>query len=250
VSPPLPDFPGAVGISALRVYPWETEDGLYGGSPHVHLCCTECYIVVGGTGRLQTLTDGGFAEAPLREGDVVWFTPGTIHRAVNDGDLNVVALMQNSGLPEAGDAVLTFPSPHLADRATYERARSLAGPDGEASQERARARRDLAIEGFTELARRTESGARDALAEFYTAAVDLVRPELPAWRERWEQGPEAVSRRTGEQIAALAAGDPAHLWDAAVARIEEPAATTLGMCGFLSSFDRLRTTGAALRPAR
>lgn len=250
MSPPLPDFPGAVGISALRVYPWETEDGLCGGSPHVHLCCTECYIVVGGTGRLQTLTDGGFAEAPLREGDVVWFTPGTIHRAVNDGDLRVVVVMQNSGLPEAGDAVLTLPPENLRDRETYRRAVSLAGPDGEPSAERARARRDLAIEGFTQLRRRTESGARDALAEFYTAAVDLVRPELPAWRERWEQGPEAVSRRTGEQIAALAAGDPAHLWDAAVARIEEPAATTLGMCGFLSSFDRLRTTGAALRPAR
>ena len=249
MSTPLPEFPGAVGITALRVYRWESEDGLCGGAPHVHLCCTECYIVVGGTGRLQTLTGRGFAEAPLRAGDVVWFTPGTIHRAVNDGDLRVVVVMQNSGLPEAGDAVLTLPSEHLRDGETYRRAMSLAGPDGEPSADRARARRDLAIEGFAQLRKRTEAGDRDALAEFYAAAVDLVRSELPAWRERWEQGPAAVSRRTGEQIAALAVGDPAHLWDAAVARIEEPAAATLGMCGFLSSFDPLRTTGTAVRPA-
>src|SRR3954451_10307920 len=87
VSGGLPEFPGGVGISALRVYPWETADGLCGGSPHVHLCCSECYIVVGGTGRLQTLTAAaGLVESPLHTGDVVWFTPGTIHRAVNDGD--------------------------------------------------------------------------------------------------------------------------------------------------------------------
>lgn len=127
MSGPLPDFPGAVGITALRVYPWQAADGLCGGSPHMHLCCTEGYIVIGGAGRVQTLTTDGFAEAPLRPGDVVWFTPGTIHRAVNDGDLCVVALMQNSGLPESGDAVLTLPPQYLTDRETYQRAVSLRG---------------------------------------------------------------------------------------------------------------------------
>ena len=153
----VPELPGAVGITALRVYDWEAADGLCGGSPHLHLCCTEGYVVVGGAGRVQTLSASGSAETPLRPGDVVWFTPGTIHRAVNDGDLHVVALMQNSGLPEAGDAVLTLPPEHLADPDAYRRAVSLAGPDGP-SPERARARRDLAVEGFTRLRERTEAG--------------------------------------------------------------------------------------------
>ncbi|WP_345606135.1 cupin domain-containing protein [Pseudonocardia adelaidensis] len=244
----MPELPGAVGITALRVYDWEAADGLCGGSPHVHLCCTEGYVVVGGTGRVQTLTTraagsagfhppraGGFAETPLRPGDVVWFTPGTIHRAVNDGDLHVVALMQNSGLPEAGDAVLTLPPEHLADRSTYERAVALNG-----SVERARARRDLAVEGFTLLRERTEAGDPVALEEFFAAAAALVRPQLAGWRERWEQGAAAVSRRTGEQIAALEAGDHSHLRDAAVARMEEPAPVTLGVCGRLSPYDPSR----------
>ncbi len=110
-------------------------------------------MVVSGAGRLQTLTTEGFSEQPLHPGDVVWFTPGTIHRAINDGDLQVLVLMQNSGLPEAGDAVLTFPPQHLRDRATYEAARDLTGPDGTPSAERARRRRDLAVEGSSLCAR-------------------------------------------------------------------------------------------------
>jgi hypothetical protein len=51
-----------VGITALHVQPWEAADGLCGGSPHMHLCCTEGYVVIGGAGRVQTLTANGFAE--------------------------------------------------------------------------------------------------------------------------------------------------------------------------------------------
>jgi mannose-6-phosphate isomerase-like protein (cupin superfamily) len=238
----LPLFPGAVGISNLRVYPWQTDDGLHGGSPHVHLCCTECYVVVGGRGRLQTLTASGFTESPLAPGDVVWFTPGTIHRAVNDdGALRVVVLMQNSGLPEAGDAVLTLPARYLSEVDIYRPAVSLVGPGAPApSPDRAKARRDLAVEGFTELRRRSEAGDTAALDEFYAAAAALVRPQLDAWQARWEEGAQAVSRRTGEQIEALRRGDHRHLAEATVSRIEQPEQNTLGMCGFLSPYDPAR----------
>jgi mannose-6-phosphate isomerase-like protein (cupin superfamily) len=238
----VPPFPGAIGITDLRVYPWQTDDGLHGGSPHVHLCCTECYVVVGGRGRLQTLTAGGFAESPLAPGDVVWFTPGTIHRAVNDdGTLRVVALLQNSGLPEAGDAVLTLPAQHLSDADTYRRAVSLIEPDGAPSPVRAKARRDLAIEGFTELRQRYSAGDTAALDEFYASAAAVVRPQLDAWQAKWEDGPVAASRRTGEQIEALRRGDHRHLSKATVSRIEQPEQNTLGMCGFLTPYDPLRT---------
>jgi mannose-6-phosphate isomerase-like protein (cupin superfamily) len=73
-----PDLPGSVGITALRVYDWDAADGLCGGSPHVHLCCTECYVVVAGSGRLQTLTVNGAGEQPLRPGDVVWAPDATV----------------------------------------------------------------------------------------------------------------------------------------------------------------------------
>ncbi len=75
--------------------------------PHVHLACTECYLVPGGAGQLHALMRDGSQRIPLREGDAVVFTPGTIHCAVNDDDLRVQVIMQNGGLPEAGDAART-----------------------------------------------------------------------------------------------------------------------------------------------
>lgn len=58
---------------------------------------------------MQTLTTSGYEVTPLEPGTVAWFTPGTIHRLVNEDDLRITVLMQNNGLPEAGDAVLTLP---------------------------------------------------------------------------------------------------------------------------------------------
>lgn len=230
-------LPGGVGLSALRVYPWEALDGLCGGSPHLHLCCTEAYLVISGTGLLQTLTTAGFTETPLGAGDVVWFTPGTIHRAVNDGDLNVIVLMQNSGLPEAGDAVLTFPAEHLADRQAYEAARDLTGPDGTTpSADRARQRRDLAVEGFTALRQAAEAGDERPLQEFHAAAAALVHPLLDDWQQILASGAAAAVDQTAAQLAALASGDHTHLREAGVTRMERPAEETFGMCGFLNAY--------------
>ena len=49
-------LPGAVGLSHLSAYDWEAADGVCGGSPHLHLVCTEAYVVTGGRGAVQTLT--------------------------------------------------------------------------------------------------------------------------------------------------------------------------------------------------
>ena len=82
----------------------------------------------------------------------MWFTPGTIHRAVNRGGLEVVVVMQNAGLPEAGDAVMTFPPEVVADPARYAAAAALP-PDAEDDElgEAVRRRRDLAVDGFLRL---------------------------------------------------------------------------------------------------
>ena len=96
---------------------------------------------------MQTLTAAGVNTTPLAAGTVVWFSPGTIHRAVNHGDLRVVVVMQNNGLPEAGDAVFTFPPGTLNDPGAYQRASAPA-----ATEVAARTRRDLAVAGFRRLA--------------------------------------------------------------------------------------------------
>ncbi len=143
-------LPGGIGVSLLTVYDVGAADGLAGGSPHVHLACSEGYCVVAGSGAVQTLNPRGFTETPLQTGAVVWFGPGTIHRLVNGGGLKILALMSNSGLPEAGDAVLTLPPEHLTDRETYLEVTTLTG-EGEARTLSAMARRDLALEGFAVL---------------------------------------------------------------------------------------------------
>ncbi|WP_394618196.1 cupin domain-containing protein [Lentzea sp. JNUCC 0626] len=216
-------FPGGVGISGLRVYDWPAVDGVCGGSPHVHLACSEAYYVIAGRGSVQTLTRRGFTETPLSEGVVAWFTPGTIHRLVNDSDLRIIVIMQNSGLPEAGDAVFTFPADVLADPARYA---ECARADDEES---ARKRRDLALEGFLELR------DADALEDFYRAAVRLKQPGLDAWEKRWRERALASAELTGEHLERLRGGDIAHLGEAAV-QVTHGQGPRFGMCGRLDVF--------------
>ncbi|MET3987548.1 mannose-6-phosphate isomerase-like protein (cupin superfamily) [Streptomyces sp. PvR034] len=218
-------LPGGVGISGLTVYDWEAADGLCGGTPHMHLVCSEAYVVIDGAGSVQTLTTSGSETTPLLPGDVVWFTPGTVHRLVNDGGLRLVVLMQNGGLPEAGDAVFTFPAPVLADPHAYRRAAGLSGDRSAA----ARRRRDLALEGFLAL---REGGLR----EFYIAAHRLKSDLLDAWRIRWRDGALAAAVTTGRQLERLKAGDLSHLDHAGVSRLERPEHQRFGMCGRLLTY--------------
>jgi mannose-6-phosphate isomerase-like protein (cupin superfamily) len=226
-------LPGAVGVSKLCVYDTATPDGLPGGTPHLHLCCTEAYVVISGTGKVQTLSgQDGFAEHELRPGTVLWFTPGTIHRLVNHGGLEIVVLMSNTGLPEAGDAVLTFPLEIVRDPERY--AAESALPNGGAPGTditTAYRRRDLAVRGFHEL---RESGL---LGEFYEAAMKLKQPLLDDWRRRWESGAREAAEQTGRQLAALIDGNPAHLRESRVSAKPAPDEEgRLGMCGLLNTY--------------
>ncbi|PWR11379.1 cupin [Micromonospora acroterricola] len=227
-------LPGGIGVSRLRVYDTAGPDGVVGGTPHVHLCCTEGYVVTGGEGAVQTLGSDGYRETPLRPGAVVWFEPGTVHRLVNGGGLTIVVLMQNSGLPEAGDAVLTFPPEVLADPGAYAAAAAL--PDGGApgaDVSAAYRRRNLAVTGFQAL----RAGGPAALAAFHSAAVALRQPLLARWRERWAAGAGRAAAGTGEQLDALGRGDTAHLGDAGLYAVDEPVEHgRLGMCGLLDTY--------------
>ncbi|MFC7534125.1 cupin domain-containing protein [Actinoplanes sp. GCM10030250] len=214
-------FPGGTSVTRLTVYPDRcAADGLAGGTPHVHLASTEAYVVIGGAGELHTLNVSGHRTTPLAEGQTVWFTPGTIHRAVNHGDLRVIVVMSNAGLPEAGDAVMTFPPEVIADPRRYREAVALPVPE----------RRELAVEGFLRLV--TD---RRALAEFYAGATALIRPHVAGWRELWEATAAAEARRTEAVLDALSSGDGAHLREAGVFESPQSDTDRLGMCG------RLRT---------
>jgi mannose-6-phosphate isomerase-like protein (cupin superfamily) len=226
-------LPGAIGVSKLSVYDTATPDGLHGGTPHLHLCCTEAYVVTDGAGKVQTLSgQDGFQEHDLVPGAVLWFTPGTIHRLINNGGLEITVLMSNTGLPEAGDAVLTFPLDIVKDPDRY--AEAVALPNGGApgtDVTTAYRRRDLAVQGFHELRE------RNALDEFYEAAMKLKQPLLDSWRERWERGARQAAARTGEQLDALANNDPGHLRESRVsARPAPDEQGRLGMCGLLNTY--------------
>ncbi|GAA1581924.1 cupin domain-containing protein [Actinoplanes couchii] len=220
----MSSFPGGTSVTRLQVY----DDG--GGTPHLHTVSTEAYVVIGGKGALQTLDTSGFRETPLAAGSTVWFTPGVIHRAINHGDLQVVVVMSNAGLPEAGDAVMTFPPEVVADPARYREAIAL-GDDPAASVRR---RRELAVEGFGRL-----TADPVALAAFYRDAAALVRPRIDEWRRIWSHTVEAQTRRTSAMLDALDRGEFQHLRDAALHAADPDPATAWGMCGHLHPLEEI-----------
>jgi mannose-6-phosphate isomerase-like protein (cupin superfamily) len=228
-------FPGGTALTHLTVYDWSGPDGVIGGSAHVHLACTEGYVVLRGRGRLQTLSRDGFGEIPLTPMTVAWFSPGVIHRLINDGDLQILAVMQNAGLPEAGDSVLTFPPGHLTGRSAYQAVASLPGAVT-AQADAARRRKDLAIEGFLRLREQVAENGPKALNEFYDAAANLVRDAIPAWRARWEAGPLAAAVATGEQLDLLGQGRTDHLHQGRLTVVPPPADRGYGMCGRLGAY--------------
>ena len=167
------------------------------------------------------------------------FGPGTIHRLVNQGNLKILVIMQNSGLPESGDAVLTLPPDLLQDHEVYRRATAL--PPGDLAQAAAMRRRDLAVVGFLALVDAHRERGPEALEPFYAAAAHLTAPLLDSWRRRWLEGAHRSTQVTGEQLDALAQGDHSYLYAADVRTEPGPVETgRMGMCGSLDVYPEVR----------
>ncbi|WP_022872949.1 cupin domain-containing protein [Nesterenkonia alba] len=235
----LPRFPGGTSVSHLCVYDWETPDGLHGGSPHLHTLSTEAYVVTAGQGAVQTISSEGPAEDTLQPGSLLWFTPGTIHRLINEANLELVVVMQNAGLPEAGDAVLTFPEEILADPQKYQQAVALPteGPE-EKRAEAARRRRDLAIEGQQQILEAFNAGnGPEHMRRLWRQATALVTPKIPHWRQIWSANVEAQAELTRRQLTALENGNGEHLGQSQVIRgAPRPGPRLFGMCGRLQTW--------------
>lgn len=234
----VPPFPAAVGLSHLRVYDSVAPDGQRGGSPHVHLASAEAYVVTAGQGMVETLSvSGGAADFDLRPGRIVWFEPGVSHRLINQGDLEIAVVMQNAGLPEAGDAVLAFPADWLADPVRYAGVADLSGDDEAERLSRAMRRRDLAVEGFLRLRSAARSGDLAPLHRFLVAAVALRQHRVDVWRACWRDGPRAEIALTGARLDAVASGNTSLLEAARVhgmgAAADHPG---FGMCGRLDTY--------------
>ena len=235
----IPLLPGATGVTHLRVYDSLAPDGLHGGSPHMHFACTEAYWIVRGHGLVQTLDATGYHETPLDPGQLIWFSPGVIHRLVNlDGELEILVVMQNAGLPEAGDFVLTFPADVLTDPATYAQNAALSASKAvfASSEDAAQARRDLAVRGFAELRERFDRHGESALREFYATGLEIVRPQFETWRHTWENGPLHAVQTTEAQLNALQNGDASHLLNGRIQSLPMDGARKLGMCGTLGTY--------------
>ncbi|MBT2532969.1 cupin domain-containing protein [Arthrobacter sp. ISL-48] len=235
-------FPGATGLSEVGIYDWPGADGAAGGSPHMHTASTEAYVVLEGSGRMETLDSRGFTSSPLVPGVVLWFTPGTVHRAINDsGDLKVLVVMQNAGLPEHGDAVMTFPKEHLRDAETYRRAAALEHKDADAGlaagEEAARRRRDLALEGYFALKEAVLKFGPGALAEFHARAATLVASKTGTWAELLAAGAAKQAETTRQQLQSLDAAETFYLSKASTTMGKRESRRIYGMCGRIQTWE-------------
>ena len=230
-------MPGAISISRLQVYDTVGPDGQRGGTPHVHLLCSELYFTLSGSGAVEMIDSSGFSCVELRPYSALLFSPGTIHRLINSsGDLQLLVVMQNSGLPERGDNVVCFKPELLETDERFNDAMSVSSLD------EAMRRRDRGVEGFLQLkdtfAKSIEEG-QAALRHFFELAEQRTASFRTEWTRVVENGAAAEARDSLQRLQALQAADLTYLLQAQhhVYPADEP--SQLGFCGHLSRYTDL-----------
>ena len=207
-------FIAGIGLTHLSVYEQRpAPDGLFCGCAHVHALTDEAYYVIAGTGAIE-LNDlqHGYRRVPLARGDFVQFPPGTLHRSISTGGLQVLALMGNAGLAERGDARLYFGAPVDADAAAYERLKALPRHGG--------------LEGSLE--------RRDASVRAYLPLLGLWQDDRPAYFAELARFIELHRADMASRFATSPVGAAA--LDASGVVHHDGLATTYGMCGVLRQF--------------
>ena len=227
-------MPGATLMTRLKVYDTAAPDGQRGGTPHVHLLCTEMYFVLSGTGFVEMIDADGFSRVALGPHSALLFSPGTVHRLINpDGDLELLVIMANSGLPERGDNVVCFTSEWLTDQARYEAAMQVDSVTG------AYRRRDRGVLGFLELKEAFGQGlenGRTALKQFYQLAAKRTEIRQAQWAEIVADGSLKAAQQTQQQLQFLANGRVDYLMTAKQHLIQPGTYNTPGFCGHLNRY--------------
>lgn len=227
-------LPGGTLMSRVAIYDSVSVDAQRGGTPHLHLACDEMYYGLAGQGAVELITYEGFARRPVVPGVAICFTPGTIHRAINpDGDLTILVIMQNKGLPERGDVAVCFPRQVLDSPQDYDKAMPVH------NAEEARNRRDLGVAGFIEIKQafdRCLTEGRAALDHFYRIAIERTRHHYPSWSRTVEQGPALLVRRSERILKKLEAGSIESLQQGRYFDAETGPKQTFGFCGQISAY--------------
>lgn len=227
-------MPGATLTTRLKVYDTPTPDGQRGGTPHIHLMCTEMYFVTAGSGAVELMDMNGFQTVELVPHAALVFSPGTIHRLINpNGDLDIFVIMQNSGLPERGDNFPTFNEEWLSSDEKFAEAMQVQ------TIEDAYRRRDRGVDGFIALKAAFEESdekGRAALQRFY----DLCAVRSHALRQEWRDVVEKVSlaavQDSLDQLDALDNADTAYLSESRHFAVYPDDHGKLGFCGHLDRY--------------
>ena len=230
----VPRMPGATLLTRLKVYDSVTPDGQRGGTPHFHFLCTEMYFVLNGTGAVELIDGQGFSRIDLMPHSALVFTPGTIHRLINpNGDLEILVVMQNSGLPERGDNIVCFTDEWLADKERYVEAMTIK------TVEDAYCRRDRGVEGFLKLKAAFETDPEkgcEALRQIYQRASQLGASQKDEWSAVIKDGALADAETSMQRVELLKENEIDYLFEAQHFLIEAKSYSTLGFCGHLDRY--------------
>ncbi len=204
--------------------------GRCGGSPHLHTASSEGYVVIGGSGAVHTISRGGPEVHPLEAGSVVWFSPGTVHRLVNDGDLRLAGRHAELGTSRGGRRGAHFPGTHPRRpgrlRAAPPTLPTVAAEPPRTSSRRRRApARDLAMTGYLELQEAMRTRGVEAWQELLTPAPPgscsrrsrtgsaggtPPSPPRPSARGRsWRRSPRAIRARWAQHPSLVVRRPPA-----------------------------------------
>jgi mannose-6-phosphate isomerase-like protein (cupin superfamily) len=228
-------LPGGVGLTHIKVYSEPSPDGSIGGGAHIHLVCAEMYYVLAGTGQMEILSMSGVDVIDLVPQKTVFFRPGIYHRVLNPHrNLELLAIMQNGGLPERGDFVMSFPTEILTSPTAYQQA--VRAPNLETALKR----RDLSLQGYNQLKAaftRSKEEGQTALRAFYDSALSLMAPKVDGFEWVLKVGAQTEAKNSLDACDFIKAGRTDYLEMsryAALYPVDKPAKP--GMCGELHPY--------------
>lgn len=228
-------LPAGVGLTHIEVYAEPGPDGVVGGGAHIHMVCSEIYYVLKGQGQIECLSFDGLDVIDLIPNKAVIFRPGVIHRVLNpDRNMEILAIMQNGGLPERGDYVMTFPAETMANTAAYTQAIRVT------DYKDAIRRRDLSIEGYRvirEAMLQDKAKGRELLGAFYRHARNLIAPKVDGFEWVLTSGAQTEAKASADACDFLRAGRTDYLErakHAAIYPLNDP--QKMGMSGQLHPY--------------